>query len=292
MKYLSTGDWHTTDKKPDNRTDESYLETCLSKIEFVLDTAISYGCDAVLQPGDLFDSALVSYYVFRRLVDLIGSKEIYVVTVFGQHDLKYRNKDSSPLFALQSALNNQVIIADKEPVFDMIYGASYGEEIPNHNSGSILLTHRMVINEKLWPGQTEFEGDSLLLRKTNFGLIVSGDNHQNFFTKSSNRFLVNCGALVRDSITLVEHKPSVFIYDTENNMALKEIKVPIKKGVFQMDKVEREKEVNKELDTFIDGLSQYKEMGLCFEDNLRAYIKENKMDKEIETILLKGIGVL
>lgn len=217
--------------------------------------------------------------------------------------MRYRRKENTALTALSEALYDRMTVLDyynpekdlkieKMPVFQ---GCSYGEEIPEPVEGAfnVLLIHKMIVEEKLWNAQEGHEHSNLFLRQHNFDLIVSGDNHQGFITQSKGgRLLVNCGAMMRNTIALIDHKPFVVIYDTETR-EYEKVFMPIKPAaeVFRMEKVIAEKERNASLDSFITGLSEQKEIGLLFEDNLQSYAKLNDVCEEIMNEIYESFGV-
>jgi DNA repair exonuclease SbcCD nuclease subunit len=291
MKLILSGDWHITDKHPEHRTDD-YLETAIGKLRFIFRTAVRNKVAAVIQPGDLTDSPAISYECFSRLVQEINSYDIQLYTVYGQHDLRYRHKENTALHAIEKSCP-RVHIIDCTSAWELddkvfITGSGYGEDIPlaTPQSMSILVTHRMVINEKLWEAQKEFDWANNLMRKHRYDLIVAGDNHKGFTVETPKRSLVNCGALLRSTSDQIDHKPFIILYDTETRSCEK-IMVPIKsaKTVFELDKVAEEKERDEKIDAFVSGLSEHKEMGLSFGDSLTSFYKENNISKEVIGII-------
>lgn len=97
---------------------------------------------------------------------------------------------------------------------------------------------------------------------------------------------------MRNTIALIDHKPFVVIYDTETR-EYEKVFMPIKPAaeVFRMEKVIAEKERNASLDSFITGLSEQKEIGLLFEDNLQSYAKLNDVCEEIMNEIYESFGV-
>jgi DNA repair exonuclease SbcCD nuclease subunit len=144
----------------------------------------------------------------------------------------------------------------------------------------------MIVEEKIWNKQEDFEWASSFIRRNKFDLIVSGDNHQFFTANFDNRYLFNCGSLMRSTTAQLEHKPKVVLFDTDSRRA-RIIEVPIEPAekVFRLDEVLKEKERDEKLDAFISGLTQHKEMSLSFEENLNAYAKENKINPKIMNII-------
>ncbi len=289
MKVLITGDLHLTNKCPENRMDD-YEKTILKKFGTILEIACLRSCDCILQPGDFSDSPSLSYDFFVKVTFLIKSFEnIPIYTIWGQHDLRYRNKENTFLAALKESNHNLHLLGKKELSETVIYGSSYGEEIPeieNTEKFNILLTHRMIIKEKLWEGQKDFEMANSFLRLNKFDLIVSGDNHACFQYKLKNRYLFNLGSISRSSINQITHKPKVVIFDISTR-EFEEIDLPIEypEKVFRLEKVEREREANRNLQAFISGLSEHKNMDLSFLSNLDNYVRNNKIDQEIIQII-------
>lgn len=291
MKLLCCGDLHLTDNRPVNRTD-NYWETCKRKLNFIFDTAEKEQADAILSPGDMTDTPVLSNIELRELIELFQKRlTVDWFCCFGQHDLRFRTKQNSALKVLEQSIENLCILENwkwqdftKERI--SVLGSGYGEEIPDPIEGhfNILLVHRMIIEEKLWSAQELYEPSNIFLRQHPFDLIVSGDNHQPFIAKAagSKHLLINCGATMRNSIALVNHKPFVVLFDTETK-AYKQIFIPIEPEdkVFRMEKVIVEKERNENLESFVTGLSQQKEVGFLFEDNLKAYAKENNIEDEV-----------
>ena len=79
------------------------------------------------------------------------------------------------------------------------------------------------------------------------------------------------------------------MFDTETRKH-QQIFIPIEPAetVFRMDKVAVEKARNENLESFISGLSQQKEIGLLFEDNLIAYAQENNIEKDVMDIIYES----
>lgn len=297
MKLLISGDWHLTDKAPENRVD-NYGDACLGKAEFILQTAKELECNYILQPADFFDSPNPSYELFTKVVKLISNySTITILTAFGQHDLRYRNPRNTALRALETSCQNVMVgvplLFPTHPKEIVIKCIGWNEDIPEPtpNAFNILVIHRMIVDEKIWEGQTDFEYANIFLKKNKFDLIVSGDNHKYFVAESGKRLLVNCGGLMRSSIDQVKHEPTLVFFDTEHPDKWYNIDIPIEPAekVFRMDMVEKTKERNEKLDSFIEGLSTHKEMGMSFGDNLAEYMKTNKIDKAVQDIIWEGM---
>jgi len=278
---IITGDWHITEKTPANRIDD-YEKTLFEKLEFIFKQA-NLDSTSIFQPGDFFDSPDPSYRLFSKVVELIKSyPNVSIYTIFGQHDLKYRNKMNSALLALEKACENLFIIKQH----DSPCGVSFGEEIPNNTKKDLtLLIHKMIVGDsKIWEGQTEYTSAKNLLKTNDYQLIVSGDNHQSFIVEYQSKILINCGSLMRSSISQINHRPFIVSYYKGK---YEKIMIPIKDSeeVFAMEKAELQKADNEKLESFIAGLNDQKEIGLDFETNLLSYVEKNNVEKSVVDII-------
>ena len=226
MKILCLGDLHHRATTPQGRKDD-YVQTHTAKMEQVCEIADKYGCSYVIQPGDFFDKATPPLWLMREVIQIYRGHDWKMLVVLGQHDQRYHHGDraNTPIGVLEAA--GVVKVLGKMPHIDgnvLFYGASWGQEIPVLKGGGtavkVLITHRMVIQNKiLWPGQEDYAKAGALLRRYPYDLIVTGDNHHAFLERVENRWLVNCGSLMRANVDQADHQPIVYIYDTETRMA-------------------------------------------------------------------------
>lgn len=297
MDILLTGDLHLTNKTPSNRLDD-FEETCLRKLDFVLQTAKDQA-SVIFQPGDLFDNHTVSNDFLIKVFRRIKNSSIYFFTVYGQHDLKHRNKGNTSLDVLAATCPNMILLhSGSQSSFTKdieVYGSSYGEDIPKINTPdkfNILILHRMIIDEKVWEQQKEFDWGKSFLRRNKFDIIVSGDNHKSFALQEKDQILFNNGSMLRSRIDQVNHKPYIMIYNFETKK-YNYVYIPIQNPseVFRMEEVAREEKRDEKIKAFVDGLDDDQELGTKFEDNMHVFIQENNVPKEIANILLEDMMI-
>ena len=297
MKFLITGDWHIRNTSPKRRLDD-YWKTCKKKLDYILDLAVKEKVDMILQPGDFFDTHKANDFLKYHMIKRLKRAKIKVITVFGQHDLRYHSSEirNTPLAVLQAAE-----VAYQAPNWDPmdfgdvhIWGANWHEDIPKEvfskNVYNILVMHKMVIkNEKVWDGQEAYELANILLRTTPFDLVVSGDNHLSFTLSYGDKHLINCGSLLRSSIDQATHIPVVYIYDTNalgTAPSLEEHPIPCEpfEQVFNMEQVEIEKERDEKMEAFVNKLTGKAELeGLDFVRNVHNFCLSNK--EEIDNVV-------
>jgi predicted phosphodiesterase len=292
MIFIAVGDLHLTTVKPKRRVD-NYWETQWNKMNYIMKTAKEVGASAILQPGDFFDSHKANNYLKQHIINWMNEKYRLsewtpIYCVFGQHDMRYHSvyTDNTPLRVLEAAgvvnmLDNEPAqFADEHNYVD-IYGASWGQEMPvplkkEKDKLTLLVTHRMIYQEKLWEKQEDGERAYGILLRTKFDVIVSGDNHQSFMVEKGGRFLINCGSLMRMKSDQLEHRPCFYIINTKNRKVEKRyIPIQFSADVFDLEKLKREKERNEKIEAFVSKLKQSdKPLDLDFAEALRRRLPE------------------
>jgi len=299
MKIICSGDWHISEKTPENRTDNFEAEG-LRKAEYIFEYAVENKIELILQPGDLTDSPFIPYSLFVKLSNLFKTyNDISLITIFGQHDLRYRRKEKTPLYSLKNMADLKIfLIGEKGISYESrnervnIYGSHFGEEIPEIISKgfNILLIHKMIIQDKLWSAQEDYTTAKKMLRTTDFDLIVSGDNHQTFTETFRGKTLINAGTLMRSKINQLDHKPCFMIYDTNTrDFKIEYIPITSSKIVFKYEQVAKEKERDSQLKEYVSALNQEEDMGVDFVLNLINYVDDNNIDKGISKILIDNL---
>jgi len=309
VKLLATGDWHLRYKSPKYRTDD-YFESQVKKVGQILKIAEDNNCDFILQPGDFFDSADTPDFVIQYYINLLKEYEIPVYSVFGQHDLRYHSSkiENTPLAIMKASEVVDIVdqdFTDRVGVPMFLYTCHWGQDIPDivrtKNGDSayaihILLIHKMIIEEKLWEGQTDYIKAKSLLKRYDFDIIVSGDNHNSFFVQHENKALINCGSLMRSSISQIDHKPCVYLVNIERQdreivYVFDKIFLDIEpsENVFDIKQHDKEEKRSKELDLFVEGLnsSDEKSIKVNFVDRLIQY--SNKQEQGVRDVIQEAM---
>lgn len=288
------GDIHWRASAPRARVDD-YMAAQMGKLDQIHAIADEYECDYILAPGDVFDNATPPYWFVGNLLRRIGGHGGWMA-VLGQHDQRYHSNDqaNTPLGLLSEA--GTVHILKPKPLRVVItldheidvYGCSWGEDIPTiakPGNCNILVMHRMVIgNAKLWRQQEEYMWSRHVLRRHEFDLIVTGDNHQ-FFTDSvpGLRWLINCGSLMRQNVDQVDHTPSVVVYDTDTRLVeVIPLKVAKAQRVLDLGRAKVEREQNAMLESFVEQVGGGKGApDLDFLATLGKMVKSKGMSKGV-----------
>jgi len=275
MKFIACSDFHITDNRPKSRLDTDYFQTCCDKVDQIYAHAVAHDIGWVLQAGDFFDSHRASDFLKQRMIEILlyykNKHGITTLVIFGQHDLRFHNSDikNTPLKVLEKA--GAVVILKQESAFCIhsndtvvsVYGASWNEEpvTPfDPNAINVLVTHRMVIKDKLWEQQEDATFVNNLFRQFPHTYILTGDNHQHFMSSVSpkgkdKRFAINCGSLMRSSIIQTAHKPCFYVVDTAaNTIECVLLKVAEITSIMSVEQAEEEKRTNDDLSAFIEGI--------------------------------------
>lgn len=229
MKLGILGDLHLHSRAPERRLDSDYLRTCELKLDAAL--KILEDCDVLIQVGDFFDSYAVSNKVTAMAIERIRSRGQHIYCVYGQHDLSGHSASTfhnSPLRVLRSAgvatllgscpISTSTRESKGKDVITM-YGASFGEEIPEVNTEdfTILVTHRMIGDRPLYPGHELVGPRTFLRHNPEFDLVCCGDYHYRFDDGVQDRIILNPGVMMRKSLkeAQMEHEPAVYVVDTQ-----------------------------------------------------------------------------
>jgi DNA repair exonuclease SbcCD nuclease subunit len=294
MKILCCGDQHITNKKPRNRTDD-YYRTVLGKLRQEFQIAKEEECSCVLLPGDVFDTYKENHHVAQEVMKIIQKSQLMVFAIAGQHDQQFHNPDltGTTLGTLVTAGVINILSANPTPITNgvAIYGASWNELIPEITTPdrlNILVLHKMIVDEKLWAEQEGHVWANHMLIQHKFDLIVSGDNHTQFFANKGNRHLINLGSMMRSTIAQLNHRPAVAVYDTDTKeVDIIDLDYKPFDEVMQLDRATKEKEHNENMDSFVKSLKKGsgEVTKLDFVAALKSHIEVNNTDEAIQTIL-------
>lgn len=293
MNLLLSSDWHWTDKTSKNRID-NYSSALNRKMCHILEHALKENLP-ILQAGDLTDTPFLSYEAFTKLASFLKKYErVLLMTIYGQHDLHYRNRGNTPLDAFWKVLPNFLILEKNIPVSidgDVwVYGCSFEEPIPEITTKgfNILVIHRMITHNPTKEWEQNYAQGTSLLEKTDFDLIVSGDNHKSFIISTTGkqpRHLINCGSLMRSKIDQIEHKPFYCVFDTQTRLYTQHF-LPIQdwSEVFDLETKLADEKEREELTAFVNNLATHKRMGFNLVDNFLKYEQLNKIPSELVSI--------
>mgnify|MGYP001558409873 CR=1 FL=1 len=289
---LLSADLHIRSDVPENRIDD-FLQEQERKIGFILDLSNKYKCPIVVA-GDIGDKPKWENWLLEKYIKKFKSHRQKIYVLPGQHDLPNHRLDKLKESGLGVLVASKAIFSIdnlfiQNPEVGLIYEFPFGKKI-NHSvadtypSNNIAFIHQLISQSKLWEGQENFTSAKSLLKKfPEYGLIVSGDNHQSFVEEYKGRLLVNPGSIMRSTIAQFSHKPKIYLWKAEKN-EIEEIEIPIKpsKEVFNLLSINKQGKRDERMSAFVESLKSDCEFKMSFKDNLNKFLIENKIEQKIK----------
>ncbi len=294
MKLLLVGDLHARADKPEKRLDDDFMETVLDKLEQILEIAEKHSCLYVLQAGDWHNSFSPDKLLIAKEMSILKREyPIRIVTIHGQHDMKYHSQVSTKNSALRilEASGSHFWVLDGSKSENLInkdvllHAAPYGKvptTKPVTGCFNILMSHVMVMDKPLYINQEFISPSEYMTEYPGYDLYFVGDIHKPFVSKRRGSIMINAGSVLRLSIDQKDYKPKVVVFDTETK-EYEDIYLKIEENVFDLTVKKHEKD-NK----FVDMIQVLKDTGrisVNFKDNLDLHIRKNKIKKEIVGII-------
>jgi predicted phosphodiesterase len=281
---ILTGDWHLREDVPVCRTDD--FETAQwEKVKWVSELQRHFDCP-ILHSGDLFNHWKPSPALLAKTIEFLPDQ---FSTIFGNHDLPQHNLD----LAYKCGIN----VLEKAGKIKVLSNVHWNQ-LPDENAGftfypdcRILVWHVMTYEGKSpWPGCTDAPFNTILDKYSDqYDLIVTGHNHKMFYGEKNGSWLVNPGSLTRQKADQVDHIPTVFLWDSKDNVVYP-IEIPHIRNVISREHIEKIEERDSRIQAFVERLSTEFGIGLSFSDNLERFEKENSIRPAVIEIVRKAIG--
>lgn len=224
MKLLFVGDMHLRSAQPARRKDD-FSEAQYKKVEHIFRVAKHYEAP-IIQTGDVFDTETSDLKTMVRYLPMFLNYEHGVYCAIGNHDVYGASITTVPrtalgLFASVGAvrlLGHEPVLIGNDQV--AVCGTSYmheGHPSPVDGKHNILVSHEMVLVDKIWKEQEHFTyAYDYAIQNSGWDVILCGHYHYSFKQTQGNLLILNPGAVVRikaskGDMALV---PSVVLYDT------------------------------------------------------------------------------
>ena len=304
MKIALISDVHLLGKTPINRVDD-ILDYQWEKLDFILQTCYVRGVHHVMQAGDLFDVPR-NWDTLNKTIQALKkyNDDIYIGSVFGQHDTYMRNNHVITNKALLKELdlllvpNENHILYENEEV--KVFGINFEDNLNiadlidkfefSINRKHALVIHAPISDTPAFQGH-EFLNATLLLKKLkSFDLILCGDIHKKFKIQMNRRWIVNTGCIIRKNNDEYNqtYEPCFFIWDT-NKGTVDEIQIPHNPASKAFNFVETLESKNV-LDDFINSIIVPAEQSTDIYSAIKKYIKDNNIDPAIENLISEVIS--
>jgi len=300
MKFLYCTDIHIKGKNPVNRLD-NYYQSCLEKIDEIIQIAKRQDCKFIICGGDLFDSPNVSNTIIDDFVDKVEASKIDWHIVSGNHDMTGHNWEVSKASALAHIFRRSKSIM----LLDTIDGTNYyikgykyyhtieedfkekGLKHRKKNKFTIAISHAFISIKPFFKEVSHICAKDL---QTNYDLVLCSHFHTNFDEIINGTRFLNTNSIGRSSIT-EQHTPQVAIIDTAHDIMKIDLESAKKANeIFDLSKYEELKANKKDIKEFLQSLKNVDFQSMSISEQIVKIGKEQKVDKEIVDYLLNKIG--
>lgn len=275
VSVIFTADWHLMENNPPCRSD-NFLETQLNKIKQIKKLQRKYNCE-VIHAGDLFEKARPSIFLVARLMKVLPDN---FKTILGNHDIPEHNLELID----KSAVN----LLQKAGKLQILKGNHYNTNTKEYyllNDKKAAISHIMTWEGKVpWPGCTDPEINTFFDRYPEADIIVTGHNHKTMCVEKNNKYIINPGSLTRHKADQMNHRPCVFLYDSNTN-TISPHYLSINDNVISREYIDIENKKEEKLQKFIDSIQHKNINKLSYEDNINILLNENKISTKIKQII-------
>ncbi len=275
---------HIRETTPIARTD-NFIAAQWKKLRYILQLATDLQCP-VYCTGDFFDNWKPSPELLSTTIRVFKDyPDVEFYTIFGNHDLPQHNIENAQKSGLNTLMEAGVVLYHRA-------GTNWGQypTESSHIRGRAIMTwHVMTYRAgKLpYPGCTDISAEGLLRKYPQYDAIFTGHNHKQFIVKYNSRLLINPGSMTRQAVDQTHMLPSVWLYNADSNNVEQHI-LPHEKDVISDEHITKVEQRDSRIDAFISLLNTDVD-SLSLEDNLQKIIRQNKISKQVETIIYGAI---
>lgn len=294
-------DLHLRDDCPVCREPEEFFAAQRRKLGYIGALCKASRCP-LLCAGDLFDHWKPSPSLLSMALELLPNPTIVVP---GQHDLQNHDLTSfwrTGLATFEAGGRGLTLFAPGELLVEgykpinipcgKVWGLAFGqglEDLPiipvKKGWKNILIWHNLTCMDKQpWPDAGAVTAHSLLKQLPPFDLIVTGDNHQQFYSGGSNGpLLCNPGSMMRQAADQADFEPAVFGWKADDN-SLTRLPLPIDPKAMKTGHLDGEKREDRDvrMEAYVKRAAHQYEARLSFTKNLEKHFKKNKEPEGVE----------
>lgn len=287
-------DLHLDDRQPPCRTD-NYLLTEVSKLDQIRDLQDRYGGIPVFCSGDFFEKWNPRIFLIASALENLPDP-LYGIP--GNHDLPAHNIDrlaESGLGLLESCGAVEILRGlGKEFEKMFVQGFHYGYDFEEIETPITRKRKIAMIHEFTYMGRAPFPGASGRVTGRvgtfeDYDVVLCGDNHQPFTYEKDGTLFVNPGSVTRHKADQINHRPRVYLYYAKTNTVEPHF-LDIDPHCVVRDHIDLPKETSARIASFIDMLQGNFESGLSFENNLKEFLNQNKIEKGITKKIMEAVN--
>ena len=320
-EFIVVGDAHFCDKAPSCRVD-NYSETCLKKLEFVLDYCIDNQIQVVVMEGDFFHKQQIPIPYLTKIIRTINEKkteykikhktDLVIATIIGNHDLPFENYkfiEKSPIYLMfeAGALTHFRFIEIKSGRTSInISGFDYAKEIEKSTADNECCVAHCFYGFDFVKAIPEEEKEASRDRITEeqsaelgYKVYFLGHDHTYYgVTEKDNYTVVRCGSLLRNSshVQQINRLPCfhhVKYYDGNYEFEKIMVAAEASESVFTKQSLEKPKKpeldetVKQKISDIIFQLSADIKEENSVTEILDNIIREKNLETEVRDVLLR-----
>lgn len=220
-KLLFATDFHFRAMRPISRTDESFFDTQLKKLEEIAAIALIHKPDEVILGGDIFDRPDVPPSVVIKVMRALGLFKKPPKTVIGNHEIYGYEGKSVESSAMGILLENKSLVRLDYLQLKgaTVYGIHAFDKaswvVPESDDKKIIVAHKMITNNPI--PNTDCILVDTLARITNADVVLSGDIHYPHAVEVGSKLFINPGSVSRMSIADRDRMPQVVMVTIEDD---------------------------------------------------------------------------
>lgn len=302
VSAILTSDWHMWHKAPAFRLAEEDWYAAQERVLGELkDLAKNLNDCPILFAGDLLDKWNGNSELTNFLLDTMPT----VYGIPGQHDLchhSYNDRRKTTYWTLvmagkvhhlQTKVPNQINDHLK------VYAFPWGFDLrPCWNRSNELCLHVALAHKYVWKKGSGYVGasqdshlKSLAPILRTYDVCVFGDNHKGFLHegRGGKDWVFNCGTLMRRKSDEWDYRPQVGLLLRNGSVVPHYLDCSKDKTTIVTEK--EKKPDNKNLERFMKELTQLGEVGLNFQETVKAHVRDNKVDSGVKRVLWKAMEV-
>jgi len=318
MKFIYLSDSHIKGKNPENRIGDYYKDV-MSKIAEIVDLSEKYKVDYVFHGGDVFNSPYVSNIIIDEFIDLIESAKIHWHIIRGNHD----EIGNNPLLSQSSSLDHvfrrskyihhldYLNCTDKynnctdkyNKLREFVQGFDYYHGIETDikekgliyknediNIKKIAIVHAFLTPKPFLSHVLHVQLKDIIC---SFDYVLCSHLHLDWGKlKVGKTTYINLGAIGRQGIDEVNKQPKILLVDTKKDtcdiIKLKSAKKGIE--VFDIEKLEKMKSHEENIDKFVQGLTDLKLKSLDIRGKIEEIARLKNIDKVIIDLAIKKVS--
>lgn len=280
-KIIAVGDTHFRGDTPLCRPpEENFIQIQIDKLIW-LKSLVKQKNAMLVHSGDLFNTPRPSYKIVSNIINHLPFID-YIIA--GNHDIPFNNTS-----LITESAYGIISLIKRFKCWNTTNYLNF-----KYANKNFRLEHRFVYKSKcpIWgKGSNKvISAKSLLREHPQTDIIITGDNHKGFKYTNGERWVINPGAFIRQTVKERDYQPRVYVYDPIDN-TVETVNVPIKHDLLNPRIGLSYKETKERFESFISKLENSEiDTSISFIESIKNDIKgSTEMSEQVKKLLNKII---